>query len=83
MPVTPLIPHLGSSLPLCRQRISTPLHWIVDWQRKRIEIYTLDYDEEGEPQYYLFKNITEENKEELGIVHFPHIKIEFDELFNF
>ena len=58
-------------------------YWIVDWQRKRIEIYTLDYDEEGEPQYYLFKNITEENKEELGIVHFPHIKIEFDELFNF
>ena len=25
MPVTPLIPHLGSSLPLCRQRIPTPL----------------------------------------------------------
>lgn len=58
-------------------------YWIVDWQRKRIEIYTLDYDKEGEPQYYLFKNITEENKEELRIVHFPHIKIEFDELFNF
>lgn len=58
-------------------------YWIVDWQRKRIEIYTLDYDKVGEPQYYLFKNITEENKEELRIVHFPHIKIEFDELFNF
>ena len=25
MPVMPLIPHLGSSLPLCRQRIPTPL----------------------------------------------------------
>lgn len=25
IPVTPLIPHLGSSLPLCRQRIPTPL----------------------------------------------------------
>lgn len=58
-------------------------YWIVDWQRKRIEIYNLDYDEEGEPQYYLFKTVTEENKEELGIVHLPHIKIEFDELFDF
>lgn len=58
-------------------------YWIVDWQRKRIEIYTLDYDTDGEPQYYLFKTVTEENKEELGIIHFPHIKIEFDELFDF
>lgn len=58
-------------------------YWIVDWQRKQIEIYTLDYDADGEPQYYLFKTVTEENKEELGIVHFPHIKIEFEELFDF
>ncbi len=58
-------------------------YWIVDWQRKRIEIYNLDYDEEGEPQYYLFKTVKGENKEDLAIVHFPYIKIEFDELFDF
>lgn len=57
-------------------------YWIVDWQKKQVEIYTLDYNEKEEPQYYPFKTITEENKEELSIVHFPHIKIEFDELFN-
>lgn len=57
-------------------------YWIVDWQKRQIEIYTLDYDENQEPQYHLFKTITRENKEELEIVHFPNIKINFDELFN-
>ena len=57
-------------------------YWIVDWEEKTIEIYTLDYDENGEPQYYLFKTITEQNKESLKIVHFPNVKITFDELFD-
>lgn len=57
-------------------------YWIVDWRKRQVEIYTLDYDEEEKPQYYLFKTITEKNKNELTIVHFPHIKIEFDELFD-
>jgi len=29
-----------------------------------------------------YKTITENNKNELRIVHFPNIKIDFDELFN-
>ena len=57
-------------------------YWIVDWRKRQVEIYTLDYDENGNPQYYLFNTVTEENKNELNIVHFPHIKIGFDELFN-
>ena len=56
-------------------------YWIVDWEKRKVEIYTLDYDENGKPQYYLFETITEENKEKLKIVHFPNIKITFDELF--
>ena len=45
-----------------------------------VEIYELDY--EGEiPKYYLLKTITEENKDELHLIHFPQIKITFDELF--
>ncbi len=56
-------------------------YWIVDWQKKEIEIYTLDYDDVGEPQYYLFKTITEKNKDELKIVHFPSINITFEDLF--
>ena len=47
---------------------------------RRVEIYELDY--EGEiPKYYLLKTITEENKDELHLIHFPQIKITFDELF--
>lgn len=57
-------------------------YWIVNWQKKQVEIYILDYDENEEPQYHLFKTITKENKCELEIVHFPNIKIEFDELFD-
>ncbi|MDE6365348.1 MAG: Uma2 family endonuclease [Lachnospiraceae bacterium] len=56
-------------------------YWIVDWRKKQIEIYTLDYDEKQEPQYYLWETITEKNKENLKIVHFPNLKITFDELF--
>ncbi len=57
-------------------------YWIVDWQKRQVEIYTLDYDENEEPQYGLFKTITDDNKEELRIIHFPNIKISFDELFD-
>lgn len=56
-------------------------YWIVDWRRKRVEIYNLDYDQEGVPQYYLWETITEGNKEELKMVHFPNLKITFDDLF--
>lgn len=55
--------------------------WIVDWRKKQVEIYNLDYDENQNPQYYFWKIITEKNKEELKIVHFPNLKITFDELF--
>lgn len=56
-------------------------YWIVDWQKKKVEIYNLDYDENGLPQYYLWEIITEQNKEELKIVHFPSLKITFSQLF--
>ena len=57
-------------------------YWIVDWQERRVEVYNLDYDENGEPQYYLWKVVTRENKEDLKIVHFPDIRITFDDLFD-
>ena len=57
-------------------------YWIVDWHKKQVEIYNLDYDENDNPKYYLWKVVTESNKNELKIIHFPHIKIDFDELFN-
>ncbi|HBI60736.1 MAG TPA: Uma2 family endonuclease [Lachnospiraceae bacterium] len=57
-------------------------YWIVDWEKRQVEIYSLDYDENGDPQYHQFNVITEKNKDELRIVHFPNIKIMFDELFD-
>lgn len=63
----------------CQQEIEE--YWIVDWRERRVEIYELDYENEI-PKYYLWKMITEENKGELKIVHFPNVKIEFDELFD-
>lgn len=56
-------------------------YWIVDWESRRVEIYNLDYDENQEPQYYLWRTVTEKNQEELKLVHFPKIHITFDQLF--
>lgn len=70
----------GDKMDLYRQQ-EIEEYWIVDWRRKQIEIYELDY--EGDiPKYYLWQTITESNKSELKIIHFPHIKITFDELFD-
>lgn len=55
-------------------------YWIVDWRKKEIEIYELDYENES-PKYFLWNKITEDNKEDLKIVHFPSVKITFDEVF--
>lgn len=70
----------GEKMDLYReQEISE--YWIADWVKKTVEIYHLDYDKNNEPKYYLWKIIMEQNKDELKILHFPHIKIDFDELF--
>ena len=70
----------GEKMEIYRQQ-EVDEYWIVNWQKKEIEIYILDYDEKQEPQYYLWKTVTETNKEELRIVRFPNLKITFDELF--
>lgn len=57
-------------------------YWIVNWRKKQVEIYDLDYDEKDHPRYYLWATITENNKKDLKMIHFPHIHIDFDELFN-
>lgn len=64
----------------CQQEIDE--YWIVDYKEKSVEIYELDYNDSGKPQYYLWKMITEENKNELKILHFPRINITFEDLFD-
>ena len=69
----------GEKMELYRQQ-EVDECWIVDWQKRKVEIYNLDYDENKEAQYYLWQIITEKNKNELKIVHFPNLQITFDEL---
>lgn len=63
-------------------KVGVSEYWIVDWRRKQVEIYLFDWKEDDTPYPYLYKTITEENKDELQIVMFPHFKITFDELFD-
>ena len=57
-------------------------YWIVDWRKKQVEIYLFDFDENDMVYPYLYKTVTRENAEELGIVMFPNLHITFDELFD-
>lgn len=56
-------------------------YWIIDINKHTIEIYDLDY-EENEPKYFLIDTITKDNSKNLNLIHFPHIKIDFDQLFD-
>ncbi len=69
----------GEKMEIYRQQ-EIEEYWIVDWRKRKVEIYDLDY-ENGVPKYYLWKTISETNKDELKIIHFPNVKITFDELF--
>ena len=64
-------------------KVGVSEYWIVDWRKKSVEIYMFDYKEDGKPYSYLFKAVTEKNKDELGLVMFPNFKISFDHLFDF
>ncbi len=63
-------------------KVGVSEYWIVDWRKKQVEIYMFDWKEDDTPYPYLYKTITEQNKEELQMVMFPHFKITFDELFD-
>ncbi|MDE7339144.1 MAG: Uma2 family endonuclease [Lachnospiraceae bacterium] len=69
----------GEKMELYRQQ-EIEEYWIVDWRKRTVEIYELDYENEI-PKYYLWNTITESNKNELKIIHFLKVKITFDELF--
>ena len=64
------------------QKVGVSEYWIVDWRKKQVEIYMFDWKEDGSSYPYLYKTVTEANKEELQLVMFPDFKITFDELFD-
>lgn len=70
----------GEKMELYRQQ-EIDEYWIVDWRKRQIEIYVLDYEDDV-PKYYLWNIITSENKNELKIVHFQNVTIKFDDLFD-
>lgn len=64
------------------RKVGVSEYWIVDWRKKQVEIYMFDWKEDNTSYSYLFKKITEMNKEELRLVMFPDLKITFEELFH-
>ena len=58
-----------------------PEYWNVDIWKRSIEIYDLDYKNDL-PEYFLIDTVTAENKKDLHLLHFPHIKIDFEQLFD-
>ncbi|SDF34540.1 Putative restriction endonuclease [Marvinbryantia formatexigens] len=64
----------------CEEEIAE--YWIANLKLRQIEIYDLDYENGTTPRYYLTDTVTDENKEKLHLHQFPHIKIDFDELFD-
>lgn len=57
-----------------------PEYWIIDLWKRSIEVYDLDY-ENDDPKYFLIDTVTKENSKDLHLIHFPHIKIDFEQLF--
>lgn len=64
------------------QKVGVSEYWIVDWRKKQVEIYLNDGKEDGTTCFYLYKTVTQENKEDLQLVMFPNLKTDFEELFN-
>ena len=64
------------------RKVGVSEYWIVDWRKKKVEIYMFDWKDDDTSYSYLYKTVTLENKEELQIVMFPDLHISFDELFN-
>ena len=64
-------------------KVGVSEYWIVDWRKKSVEIYMFDFKEDGTPYPYLFKTVTEQNKDELSLVMFPNFEASYDRLFDF
>ncbi len=64
------------------QKVGVSEYWIADWRKKQVEIYLNDGREDGTTYFYLYKTVTEKNKEELQLVMFPNLKTDFDEFFH-
>jgi Uma2 family endonuclease len=65
-------------------RVGVEEYWLVHQDRRKVEIYRLDYrDKEGDLQeYHLANTVTEENKKELYFASLPHLKLDFERIYD-
>ncbi len=56
-------------------------YWIVDIDKREIEIYELDYDQNLRPEYYLIDTINQSNKEKLKLRSFSMLQVSYDDIF--
>lgn len=63
-------------------RVGVSEYWIADWRKRQVEIYLFDWKDDGTAYPYLYKTVTDKNKDDLQLVMFPNFIITFDELFD-
>ena len=66
------------------KKVEVAEYWLVDWRRKQVEIYILVPNENAidDAEYKLISTITEQNRQDLVMQMFPHISIDFEQLFD-
>lgn len=66
------------------KKVEVAEYWIVDWRKKKVEIYVLSPDENSidDAEYKLLSTVTERNKEDLKLYMFPNVEIDFEQLFD-
>ena len=66
------------------KKVEVAEYWLVDWRRKQVEIYILVPNETAidDAEYKLISTITEQNRQDLVLQMFPHISIDFEQLFD-
>lgn len=61
-------------------KVGVPEYWLVDWRKKEIEIYILN-SKSDKLTYKLHMTVSKDNKRDLKIVMLPHLKVDFDGIF--
>ena len=66
------------------KKVEVAEYWLVDWRRKQVEIYILVPNENAidDAGYKLISTITEQNRQDLVLQMFPHLSIDFEQLFD-
>lgn len=64
-------------------KVGVQEYWLVDWVNRKVEIYIVDIDNNDVENFYLVRTVTDENKKDLWFATLPHVRLNFDEIFDF